>query len=70
MKLSGCADDEFTCNDGQCIYIKNRCDQTIHCQDKSDEQDCQILHEEEGYNKGIPPFTMVRVTLYFNAFIV
>ena len=27
LKLTGCAEDEFTCNDGQCIKMGRRCDQ-------------------------------------------
>ena len=27
LKLSGCKDGEFTCDDGQCIEMKRRCDQ-------------------------------------------
>ena len=59
MKLTGCADDQFTCNDGQCINIKARCDQIMNCQDESDEQECSLLDIKEGYNKVIPPFQMV-----------
>ena len=61
FKLSGCLEDEFTCADGQCINIDNRCDQIINCRDKSDEQDCQLLVLDHGYNKYIPPFTLVTI---------
>ena len=27
LKLTGCKEDEFTCDDGQCIKMKRRCDQ-------------------------------------------
>ena len=59
LKLSGCADDEFTCSDGQCIKIINRCDQIINCRDETDEQDCRLLALKNGYNKVVPPFTLV-----------
>ena len=59
MKLSGCSDDSFTCDDGQCIDINNRCDQVIDCRDKSDEMNCKLLVLEDGYNKDIPPFLLV-----------
>ena len=62
MKLTGCTEDEFTCDDGQCIKMKRRCDQVTgeepDCRDKSDEKGCQLLvfKDEEGYNPKIPPF--------------
>lgn len=59
MKLSGCAENEFTCNDGQCIDVINRCDQIIDCRDESDEQECTLLRLKSGYNKMIPPFITV-----------
>ena len=27
LKLTGCVEGDFTCNDGQCIKIERRCDQ-------------------------------------------
>ena len=59
MKLSGCADDEFTCDDGQCIQMRDRCDQILDCRDKSDEQNCKIIILKDGYNNAIPPFRLV-----------
>ena len=57
VKLTGCEDTEFTCDDGQCIDINKRCDQIIHCRDESDEQNCNLLFLKEGYNLEIPPFS-------------
>ena len=38
MKLTGCQQKgEFTCNVGQCIRMKERCNQLPNCRDKSDE---------------------------------
>ena len=31
LKLTACEDDEFTCDDGQCIAIEKRCDQMPQC---------------------------------------
>ena len=59
MKLSGCADNEFTCDDGQCIQMRDRCDQILDCRDKSDEQNCKIIIIKDGYNNAIPPFRLV-----------
>ena len=59
LKLTGCAEDEFTCNDGQCVKMERRCDQVTgkapNCRDKSDENGCQLLVLENSYNKNIPP---------------
>ena len=51
---------EFTCSDGQCIKMDERCDQIIHCKDNSDEKNCVLLlfKEEESYNKKVAPFTI------------
>ena len=59
LKMSRCnTDGEFTCNDGQCVTMTQRCDQIPHCKDKTDEEKCQILITGKGYNKGVPPFTI------------
>merc|ERR1712016_34557 len=55
LKLTGCQDDEFTCDDGQCIKMEKRCDNLPNCRDKSDEVQCTLWQDEEGYNKRIPP---------------
>ena len=57
LKLTGCLDGDFTCDDGQCIRMEQRCDQLPDCEDKSDERGCKLLLLEEGYNKGVPPIT-------------
>ena len=56
LKLSGCKDTEFTCHDGECIKMEERCDQIIHCRDQSDENDCSLLVLKKGYNKKVAPF--------------
>ena len=60
LKLTGCKVGEFTCSDGQCIKMDERCDQIIHCKDNSDEKNCVLLlfKEEESYNKKVAPFTI------------
>ena len=57
LKLSGCAAGEFTCNDGQCVTMEERCNQLPDCKDKSDEQKCRLLVLEESYNKEVAPIT-------------
>ena len=59
LKMSGCkTSGEFTCDNGQCITMKQRCDQVSHCKDKSDEDNCHLLVKGKGYNKNVPPFTI------------
>ena len=58
LKLSGChIYKHFTCDNGQCIPLEERCDTLAQCKDKSDEIGCNILLLEHGYNKRIPPIT-------------
>ena len=59
LKMSGCkTEGEFTCDDGQCVTMEQRCDQVPDCSDESDERRCKMLLKKEGYNKEVPPFTM------------
>ena len=56
LKLSGCDPvGEFTCNDGQCVNMEERCNQITNCRDKSDEVDCRLLVLKSTYNKKVPP---------------
>ena len=55
LKMSGCQEGDFTCDDGQCVRMDQRCNQLPDCRDKSDEKNCKILVLEEGYNKKVPP---------------
>ena len=56
LKLTGCnAEGEFTCDNGQCIKMEERCNQVPDCRDKSDERECKLIVFEDGYNKNIPP---------------
>ena len=56
LKFTGCQDGEFTCSDGQCISMAERCDQVMNCRDESDEMECKIVSMKANYNKKIPPF--------------
>ena len=55
MKLTGCKETQFTCDDGQCVKMEERCNQMPDCEDDSDEMDCRILVLKKGYNKRVPP---------------
>ena len=62
LKLTGCREGEFTCDDGQCIRMEERCDQVANCRDESDENSCELLVLKESYNKKVPPVTTVTKT--------
>ena len=55
LKMSRCQEDEFTCNDGQCVRMHQRCNQLPDCRDESDETNCRILVLKDGYNMELPP---------------
>ena len=56
LKMTGCQEkDNFTCNDGQCVSMKQRCNQIPDCRDKSDEENCEVLVLGKNYNKNVPP---------------
>ena len=62
LKMSSCSDDQFTCSNGDCVRMEERCDQVPNCEDDTDEMDCGILVLKNGYNKEIPPTRTVSVT--------
>ena len=55
VKLSTCVDGQFTCGDGECINIDQRCDRAKHCKDWSDEIDCNLVMIPQGYLKEFVP---------------
>ena len=55
LKMSGCSEGQFTCNNGDCVQMKERCDQMLNCQDGSDEKNCKTVVLEESYRKVAPP---------------
>ena len=55
LKMSGCQEGNFTCNDGQCVSMDKRCNQLPDCRDESDERNCRILVLKDGYNMEVPP---------------
>ena len=63
LKMSGCQESNFTCNNGQCVSMHQRCDQLPNCRDKSDEESCNILVLEKSYNKNVPPIMLKSETV-------
>ena len=58
LKLTACREGEFTCDDGQCVRMEERCDQVVHCSDGSDEVGCMTVVLQGPYNSLVPPVTM------------
>ena len=56
VKLTSCGEGSFTCSDGECVSMNERCNQISNCKDKSDEEHCKMLIMEDNYNKKISPF--------------
>ena len=56
LTFSACEKDEFTCDSGNCIPMKMRCDQKEDCKDVSDEKNCQtVIVDPKKYLKDKPP---------------
>ena len=57
--LTSCNETEFSCLDGNCIPIQERCDGEATCLDSSDELSCRTLYWLEGgkdaYAQELPP---------------
>ena len=56
--FSACLDGQYTCNDGHCISMEQRCNQLTDCKDKSDEIDCNMLVISSGYSKMVAPIKL------------
>ena len=57
LTLSVCHGGQFTCNNGQCIDLGEKCDSLVHCQDGSDELGCRYIAIDQlvDYSKGLVP---------------
>ena len=58
LKLTSCKLGKFTCDNGQCVTMEQRCNQLPECRDGSDEKNCEVLVLKESYNKNVPPVSV------------
>ena len=58
LKLTGCKEGQFTCQDGQCIEMEERCDQIVQCRDNSDESSCSKA--DPSFSAGSDVRTLIR----------
>ena len=47
--------DQFTCDSGHCINLNDRCDEKKHCQDGSDEINCELVNIPPSYKLANTP---------------
>ena len=55
ISFTKCGDDQFTCNDGLCVDIGDRCNRDPGCLDQSDEFNCKIINPGKSYQSFIAP---------------
>ena len=67
MTLTGCTEEYFTCSDGSCVSMEQRCNGKMDCQSGSDEEECDVILTYAGYNKFlVPPPIGTETTLVMN----
>ena len=55
LSLTSCHADQFTCDDGLCVPLQDRCDGQPECKDSTDEINCKVIETDQSYNKFLSP---------------
>ena len=55
VTLTTCSDEEYTCDDGNCVDMEKICDGKTECQDGSDENTCFMMVYPLGFHKSLTP---------------
>ena len=72
LNFNTCKDDQFNCNDGNCIDILKLCDGQINCHDTSDEDQCSLIRKESSYTRHLSPQknNTLKASIYISAEIL
>ncbi|XP_069982164.1 uncharacterized protein [Penaeus vannamei] len=55
LTLTTCGSNHFTCGDGTCVPMSQRCNFQTDCPDETDEERCRTVVFPPGYKRSIPP---------------
>lgn len=56
LTFTVCRTSEFSCENGECIPITQRCDDVVDCKDATDEKECNVIRKPKGYDiMYVPP---------------
>ena len=55
LTMTGCSKSQFTCGDGSCVEMEDRCNGRVDCQDNTDEIHCSIAIILSSYSKAMNP---------------
>ena len=58
ITISYCKEDQFTCSDGHCVSLDQRCNNIADCPDLSDEVECTIVSLGEDYMRDYAPVSV------------